>query len=168
MHKQAQDNCKKFVNEYLGELIGLKANILDVGSLNLNGSLKGIFTDKKWNYTGIDIVKGKGVSVVLSDPYSYPFSDQHFDVVVSSSCFEHNEMFWLSFKEIVRVTKNGGFIYLSAPFKDGIHRTPVDCWRFLPDGYRALTKWCPESKLLDSYVDIRPGRDCIGIFKVTK
>jgi SAM-dependent methyltransferase len=140
--------------------------ILDVGSLNINGSFKEIFVRSGWQYTGIDIVKGTDVDIVLKDPYKYPFIDDTFDVTVSSSCFEHNEMFWLSFSEMVRVTKNNGYMFISAPYKDGIHKAPVDCWRFLPDGYKALTKWCSGVELVESYIDVRPNRDCVGIFKI--
>lgn len=68
---------------------------------------------------------------------------------------------------LVNITEDS-YICLPPRLKMEYTVPQVDCWRFLPDGYRALTKWCPESKLLDSYVDIRPGRDCVGIFKVTK
>lgn len=168
MHKQALNNTKDFINKYLKHLFNKPAKVLDVGSLNMNGSVKPLFTKMKWKYTGVDIKGGHGVDVVLSDPYKYPFKDNTFDVVVSTSCFEHNEMFWLSFREMVRVTKGGGFMYISAPYKDGIHRTPVDCWRFLPDGYKALTKWCDQAELLNSYICPRPARDCVGIFTIKK
>ena len=166
MHKQAMRTAKNFINKYLTELVDQEAQILDVGSLNMNGTLKPLFSNPKWSYTGVDIKKGKNVKVLLKDPYKYPFEDNYFDVIVSTSCFEHNEMFWLSFQEMVRVVKPGGFMYISAPFKEGIHKAPVDCWRFLPDGYRALTKWCPGSKLVESYICPKPDRDCIGIFEI--
>ena len=50
------------------------------------------------------------------------------------------ECFWLTMKEMVRVLKPEGLICIIAPrgFKE--HRHPVDCWRFLPDGMRALAR----------------------------
>ena len=168
MHPKAMNNAENFATKYIGKIGKDRKKILDVGSKNLNGSLRSVFAKEKWEYIGIDISKGKGVDIVLKDPYKYPFKDQEFDAVVSSSCFEHCEMFWLAFKEMVRVTKNGGHIYISAPFKDGMHREPVDCWRFLPDGYKALAKWCPEAEYLDGWIDGRPNRDCVGIFTINK
>ena len=167
MHESAIDNAQKFATKYLGDSTETK-NILDIGSLNLNGSLRKVFKKDKWKYTGIDIQKGRGVDIQLKDPYTYPFEDSSFDAVVSSSCFEHCEMFWLAFNEMVRVTKDGGHIYLNAPFKDGMHREPVDCWRFLPDGMKALAKWNPLAKYLEGYIDLRPHRDCVGIFVINK
>lgn len=167
MHDSAMKNVKQFIDTYLkdGPL-----KILDVGSLDINGSLRSLFKRPEWSYTGIDTQKGKNVDIVLKPPnvYKYPFEDNHFDAVVSSSCFEHNEMFWLNFSEMVRVTKNGGHMFITAPYKDGIHREPVDCWRFLPDGFRALTKWCPQAVLLDAFIDTRPHRDCCGTFRIEK
>jgi len=168
MHKSAYDNINKYTEKYLKDLEGKGAKILDVGSMDVNGTLKPIFNKPGWEYVGVDIAKGKNVNVVLADPYKYPFQDDHFDAAVSSSCFEHDEMFWLTFKEVVRVVKSGGYFFLAAPFKDGIHRVPVDCWRFLPDGYKALCKWEPKATLIDSFIDDRPHRDCVGAFKIQK
>lgn len=167
MHKSAYSNVSKFINKYLLTFKGKKLNVLDIGSMNVNGSCKQYFTDMGWNYTGIDIEAGDGVDVVLKDHHKYPFADNTFDVAVSISCFEHDEMFWLSFKEIVRVVKNGGYFYLIAPHKDGIHMK-VDCWRFNPDAYKALCKWEPKAVLLDVFLDDRPHRDLCGTFLIKK
>jgi len=168
MHTAALHNCTNFITKYLANYSQGRIRVLDVGSLDLNGSLKQLFDDKKYEYIGVDIAHGKNVNIVLKDPYKYPFADNEFDVVVSTSCFEHNEMFWLSFNEMVRSTKNGGFMFISAPYKDGPHPNPVDCWRFLVDGYKALAKWNKQAKFLEGFVDSRPHRDCVGIFKIVK
>lgn len=168
MHKSTYSNISKYIIKYLSHLDGKSARILDIGSMDVNGNLRSMFQKPQWEYIGLDIAAGNNVDVVLEDHHKYPFPDNSFDVAVSSSCFEHDEMFWLTFKEIVRVLKNGGYFFLAAPYKDGIHRVPVDCWRFLPDGYKALCKWEPKATLLDSYIDDRPHRDCVGCFKITK
>jgi len=167
MHGSAHDNAGKFAKKYLGDTSEPKS-ILDVGSLNINGSLRNAFSQGEWKYTGVDIQGGKSVDIQLKDPYTYPFEDNNFDAVISTSCFEHCEMFWVAFNEMVRVTKNEGYIYINAPFKDGMHREPVDCWRFLPDGMKALAKWNTAATYLEGYIDDRPHRDCVGIFKITK
>jgi hypothetical protein len=40
-----------------------------------------------------------------------------------------------------RIVRPGGLIFLLAPSRGPEHRYPVDCWRFYPDGFRALAKW---------------------------
>ena len=45
-------------------------------------------------YTGLDIIDGPNVDVVLSDPYEYPLESSRVDFIISSSSFEHTEFFW--------------------------------------------------------------------------
>jgi SAM-dependent methyltransferase len=78
---------------------------------------------------------------VLEEPYRYPFADGEFDVIVSTSCLEHDPAFWLSFAEMARVLRPGGFLYVSAPVNGPYHGHPGDCWRFYPDAAKALAKW---------------------------
>jgi hypothetical protein len=40
--------------------------------------------------------------------------------------------------EMGRALKPGGMIVLIAPSRGPEHRFPVDCWRFYPDGFRAV------------------------------
>jgi hypothetical protein len=98
---------------------------LEVGSQNVNGTLRD-FIPLEGEYVGIDVNHGPGVDIVLTDPYEFPFAHDHFDPVISSSCFEHDQMFWLTFLEMVRVVKPRGHIYINAPSNGSYHRYPVD------------------------------------------
>lgn len=112
--------------------------ILDVGSLDVNGSLRDVFG--AWDYTGLDIAAGRNVDVVTKDLYTFPFSGAAFDVVVSSNCLEHVPMPWLWMPEVVRVCKD--LVFITAPNRQNYHAYPVDCWRPWPDGLRALMEYC--------------------------
>src|SRR5689334_5959147 len=101
------------------------SRILDFGSQDVNGSLRRIALPTM-TYVGVDLVPGAGVDVVLGDPTKLPFEDNSFDAVVSTSCFEHDPMFWESFLEAVRVTAAGGYIYINAPSNGDYHRHPMD------------------------------------------
>lgn len=114
--------------------------VLDVGSLDLNGSLREVCPPGV-EYVGIDLEAGKGVDRVLADPYVYPFADGHFDMMVSTSCFEHDPMFWLTFQEMLRVIRDRGIIYINAPSNGHYHTHPWDNWRFYPDASHALEMW---------------------------
>src|SRR5262249_17897388 len=70
-----------------------------------------------------------------------PFEDGVADIIVSSSCFEHSEFFWLVFLEIMRCLKPHGLFYMNAPSTGLFHRYPVDCWRFYPDSGSAMANW---------------------------
>ena len=170
MHPTAYENGKKFVDKYLGNKANEHIKILDVGSFDANGSLKSLFIYADWEYIGIDIRAGKNVDVVLEDIYKYPYEDGYFDAVISTSAFEHDIMFWVTFREMVRVTKHGGNIYICAPSTGPVHRYSLDCWRFYPDAYKALAMWCPEAKIIESYIDdtSKAWKDNIGIFEIEK
>lgn len=136
MHKSAAFFGKLFFQVYAsGDM-----HVADIGALNWNGSLKDSLPSGT-RYTGIDFAAGNGVDVVIEDPYALPFPDDSFDIVTASSCLEHAEFFWLSFEEMVRVTRPGGLIYLNSPSNGDFHRYPVDCWRFYPDSGVALQNW---------------------------
>ena len=136
MHPTAFENCKKFKETY-GQLFVKDISIVEIGSQDVNGSLRSLWTEYT-TYTGVDFVEGKGVNVVLSDPYKLPFESNSVDIILSSSVFEHSEMFWLLFLEIMRVLTPNGLFYLNAPSNGDFHRWPVDCYRFYPDAGKGL------------------------------
>jgi SAM-dependent methyltransferase len=152
MHPSALDNGRLFFTTYLEA--GADALVIDIGAQDVNGSLRQLVPPGA-RYLGLDFVAGQGVDLVLEDPYQLPFADGTADVVVSSSCFEHIEMFWLMFNEILRVLKPHGLFYLNAPSNGDFHRYPVDCWRFYPDAGDALVRWANRSgyqpALLESF-----------------
>ncbi|MBI5634139.1 MAG: glycosyltransferase [Nitrospirae bacterium] len=117
--------------------------LLDVGSYGVNGTYKEIFADAaKFLYTGLDVNPGPNVDYVPVDPYSWPeLKDETFDVIISGQAFEHIEFPWLVIEEMKRTLKKNGLICIVAPSRGPEHKYPVDCWRYYPDGFRALAKW---------------------------
>lgn len=141
MHQSSFLKMTDFVSRHLDEP-GLGGDALDVGSLNVNGSYKSLFAPERWNYVGLDMQPGENVDVVPSNPYEWTdLADESFDVVISGQALEHCEFFWLTFKEIHRVMKPGALCCIIVPSSGPEHRYPVDCWRFYPDGMKALCKY---------------------------
>ncbi|MEM5437855.1 class I SAM-dependent methyltransferase [Paraburkholderia diazotrophica] len=172
MHPTAMMNCTKFFEAYADSFLDQqKVRVIEIGSQDVNGGLRGT-APASFEYIGVDFVEGKGVDVVLDDPYSLPFESESADIILSSSCFEHSEMFWLVFLEIMRVLKPKGLLYMNAPSNGPFHRYPVDCWRFYPDSGRALVTWAKRNAmnvaLLESYVSAQvPGdiwNDFVAVF----
>jgi cephalosporin hydroxylase len=153
MHYSAYSNAEKFYKKYCENNIEDK-KILDVGSYDVNGTMKPIFD--KGNYIGLDMEDGPNVDVV-GVSHDIPFKDDYFDIVISSSCFEHDDMFWVSFKEMCRVLKPGGYMYIQAPQNGPYHGWPGDNWRFYADSWKALDKWGKslgyDISLIESYID---------------
>lgn len=81
MHPTALRNGKLFFDTY-GRALS-KGTVVDIGAQDVNGSLKSVCpTDVR--YVGVDFVAGKGVDIILEDPYKLPFEDNSVDAVLSS------------------------------------------------------------------------------------
>lgn len=175
MSPSTLQDASYFFSAYAPAFKGESVKVVDIGSLDVNGSLRGV-CPPNFEYIGVDFAPGKGVDVVLDDPYRFPFADKAFDVVVTSSCFEHSEFFWLTFLECLRIAKDDGLIYINVPNNAAFHRYPVDCWRFYPDSGQALQNWGRRSgydcELLESYVadqgDHGMVNDFVAVFVKTR
>lgn len=168
MHPSAYLHAQKFYEKYCTDGIEHKS-ILDVGSYDVNGTLRPIFAFGK--YFGLDMACGPNVDIV-AESHNIPLDDNSFDIVVSSSCFEHDDMFWVTFLEMCRVVKSGGYIYIQAPSSGPYHAHPVDNWRFYKDSWAALARWAIKNnyniQLVESYIDNNASdgwHDSIGIFR---
>ncbi len=115
--------------------------VADIGGMNVNGSLRSVATSLDMKYTSVDMTKDESVDIVLENPHKLPFETQSFDLVISTSCFEHDPCFWITFKEMCRVVKNDGYIYVNAPKNGRYHCYPGDNWRFYFDAGQALAYW---------------------------
>lgn len=142
MHKSSMIRMQWFVDRYLSIISKDKVTVLDVGSFDVNGSYRPLFQAPKYHYTGLDMVAGPNVDVVLESPYDWSaLASDSFDVVISGQAFEHIEFFWKTMEEMVRVLRKDGFLCLIAPNRSGEHRYPVDCYRFFADGMIALARY---------------------------
>jgi SAM-dependent methyltransferase len=166
VHDTAYEIGRIFFQTY----VGADAHVLEIGLQNSNGSLRD-FAPMGGEYVSVDIVAGPGVDVALDDPGNLPFASGRFDAVISSSCFEHDQVFWLTFLEMARVTKDGGYIYINAPSNGSYHLAPSDNWRFYPDCALALQKWASRQRqnltLIESFIAKRKNdiwNDCVMIF----
>ena len=102
---------KKFIEFSLDEL--KKKNnfnnlsVLDVGSFDVGGSIRDFF--KKNNYTGVDLIKGPNVDIVLSGSELYKLK-QKFDIVISCECFEHAKDWKEIFLSMYNVCEDNGYV----------------------------------------------------------
>jgi SAM-dependent methyltransferase len=142
MHKSSLARMESLVAEFLAGQRGVPLGVLDVGSLDVNGSYRVLFSDPNWRYTGLDLAEGPGVDLVVEQPYRWRgVRSASFDVVISGQSFEHIEFPWVTMLEVERVLRPGGLCFLVVPSTGPEHRYPVDCWRFYRDGVVALARW---------------------------
>jgi hypothetical protein len=143
--------------------------VLDVGSYNVNGDYRELCESRGLQYQGLDIAAGPNVDIVAESPYIWPVDSNTYNMVISGQCLEHVEMPWLWARELYRVCKPGGLAIIIAPGLNwGIHRHPVDCWRVLPDGMRALLiNWAGFSEKVIGIkgVATKPNCDCFGVVR---
>lgn len=116
-----------------------KKKVLEAGSLDVNGSIRGFFTDC-W-YTGVDVGPGKGVDLV--SPIHEVVTPNEFDVVCSTEMLEHDKYWQQSLKQMYDNLKPGGlFIFSCAgPTRQehGTTRTSPKDSPFTTDYYRNIS-----------------------------
>ena len=174
MHGSAMVNAETFKLFLEKTFPGQKLKILDVGGLNVNGSVRPLFEAGGHDFCCLDMNADASVDVVSPPGEPFPFGDGAFDAVVSTSCFEHDPIFWLTFKEIARVTRVDGFVYVNAPSNEVYHGYPGDNWRFYKDAPAALAFWASRKghgeryaiQVVDHWIDqTEYAKDNVMIFR---
>jgi len=80
-------------------------------------------------YIGSDLDRSARVNVV-ADNAELPFRSDIFDLVIASETLEHTLRYEEAVRELVRVTRPGGYVFVSVPFMYPIHGAPFDFQRF--------------------------------------
>jgi len=151
-HREQREWCE--LVKYAHDEFFVGTSVLDIGSLDINGNNRYLF--EQCNYTGIDIGDGPNVDVVCSGHLFK--SDDLFDVVISTECFEHDEHWEQTLKNVINnLLKDGGLFLFScaAPGRPehGTKRTSPKDSPFTNDYYRNLSE-----------ADIRSVLNCDAIF----
>ena len=76
------------------------AKVLEVGSLDINGSVRQFFNNCE--YIGIDLFPGKGVDVIGA---AHTLQLGKYDTVISCECFEHDKHWKETFKKMYESAK---------------------------------------------------------------
>jgi SAM-dependent methyltransferase len=108
MHKEVKRFCLSVKNEHPEYF--KNADVLDCGSLEINGNNRYLFDSS--NYMGIDIVEGKNVDIVTR-VHEFKTTFQ-FDCVISTEMLEHDEDFAASLNAMFNFLKPGGLLLITA------------------------------------------------------
>ena len=87
-----------------------KINILEIGSYEVNGSIRNIF--KGTNYLGIDLSNGPGVDLVMNGENIRKLNKK-FDIIISSECFEHAVNWKEIFFAMIDCVEDNGYIIMT-------------------------------------------------------
>lgn len=88
-------------------------------------------------YVGLDIEAGPGVDVIQNLEEGTG-GIAPADVVICCSVLEHTPKPWKMAKNITKLLKPGGWLYISVPWVQRYHAYPDDYFRFSPSAIRVL------------------------------
>jgi SAM-dependent methyltransferase len=138
-HKQQVDYCIK-VKSLFPKYFRRK-NVLDIGSMDINGSNRYLFT--RCRYVGIDIALGKNVHYV-SLGHEFKYYPDYWDVIISTEVAEHDKYWRLTMMNIIRLLKPGGLLLFTCATtgrpEHGTTRTESFSSPFTTDYYGNLTE----------------------------
>ena len=137
-HTEQQQFCNSVKDKFPQSF--KKVSVLDIGSLDINGNNRYLFED--YSYIGVDLGEGKNVDVICRG-HEYK-TEERFDTIISTECFEHDEYWVETINNIIQHLKSGGlFLFTCATEgrpEHGTKRTsPADA-PFVGDYYRNLTE----------------------------
>jgi SAM-dependent methyltransferase len=119
--------------------------VLEVGSLDVNGSLRPIV--ELWNpaeYLGVDVEEGPGVDLICSaERIVDVFGRESFDIVISTELLEHVRDWRKVISNVKHVCRRNGIILIttrSCGF--AYHGYPSDFWRFELADIRGMFSDC--------------------------
>ena len=126
-------SCLKFGALHLTEYMSFGKKILEVGSLDINGSIRNVISKfTPGSYTGVDIVPGKGVdSICSAGKLISTFGKNFFDIVIATELIEHTYFWKAVISNIKVVCKPKGYILITTRSRGfPYHPYPDDYWRF--------------------------------------
>jgi len=87
--------------------------------------------ESRWNYANLDYV---------GSLHEMPIEDDVFDAVLCTQVLEHLEWPRESVKEMHRVLKPGGKLYMTVPMAHSEHQIPYDFFRYTSYGLESICK----------------------------
>jgi SAM-dependent methyltransferase len=107
-HESQMSFFKAAIAEFPAHFSG---RVLDVGSFDINGGPQNLITPME--YVGVDLVPGPNVTLIGRGE-NLDFPDHYFDVAMSSECFEHNEAWQATLRNMIRMTRPSGLVIFTA------------------------------------------------------
>ena len=131
------------------------------GGLRLNiGSASRRFSVPTVN---LDMAAGAEVDI-QADATSLPFKDNTVESVVCTGVLEHVSDSGQAVREIFRVLKPGGRLFVEVPFMQTRHAAPSDFSRWTPEGIRQLLR---DFRIEELHVAVGPASALSWLFQET-
>ncbi len=140
MHPASMQHMRDVRKKFLGYLNNISPRVCDDGGFasNPEKTYRHVFFDiPGLDWHSCDIVAHPSVRHVKPDPFTLPFEDKYFDLVVSGQMLEHCQNPFRAVAEMKRVLKVGSCIVVIAP-STGRWHDQQDGWRFMKDAFKFI------------------------------
>jgi len=149
-------SCLEFGERYLFHDEIKNKRVLEIGSQNVNGSLRPFIESMTpLEYIGIDVMKGKGVDKILGvEQIVEVFDENSFDLVIATELLEHVFDWKIAVLNIKKVCKPNGIILVTTRSPGfAYHGYPKnnfpDYWRFTLEDIQYIFFDCNILALID-------------------
>jgi len=112
-HEEQYAFCKS-VRDKFPELFK-QASVLDIGSMDVNGNNRYLFTDSE--YVGCDLGEGANVDVICPG-HEFDAPTGSFDVVISTEAFEHDKYIAQTLPHAIKLLRSGGMLIFTCAGPD--------------------------------------------------
>ena len=144
--------------------LGPSTRMLEVGSLDVNGTVRAVLGPAVASYYGVDIRPGAGVDEVLDVArLRERFGPAAFDLVTSTEMLEHCFDWQDALFQMMSVLRPGGLLLLTTRSPGfPLHDHPADHWRF--DRAELVRLLAPVGAVLEVEDDFSLGWPCgVGV-----
>ncbi len=128
---------KSIFNSLKSVLPDLKGNLIDIGCGKMPYKKYILENSDVVNYSGLDIENAIEYDLNVKPDFwwngiSMPFKDESFDCAFGTEVLEHCPEPNIVLKEVHRILKPNGVLFLTVPFLWNLHETPNDEYRYTP------------------------------------
>lgn len=106
------------------------------------------FRDKPYgpNWDVLDLYDDSKEVNIKADIMNTKLPDEIYDVIVASAILEHVPYPQDAADEMFRMLKPGGLVFIAVPFNQPYHPSPMDFFRFSPEGILVIMERFEEIK----------------------